>query len=143
MDFLFNEENAASRQRLEDLASRLSDEDLALTTSYSWTVSALFAHMAYWDRRVLVLLRRWKENGVDESPVDSEAINEALKALCHAIDPRTAVQLCLASARETDAEIAATTPELIAEIQASPNHFRFNRSLHRHDHLNDIESLIR
>lgn len=143
MEFPFSEENAASRQRLEELASRLSDEDLARATAYGWNVAALFAHMAYWDQRILALLRRWRVSGVDESPVDSQAINEALKPLCHAIDPRRAVQLCLSTARETDAEIAATTPELIAEIQASPNHFRFSRSLHRHDHLNDIESLIR
>jgi hypothetical protein len=143
MAFPFIEENAASRDRLEALANRLSDEDLALTTSYGWSVASLFAHMTWWDQRVLVLLRRWKEHGVDESLVDSQLINDALKPLCHAIEPRTAIRLCLASAAETDAEVAATSPELMAQIEASPNHFRFNRALHRNSHIDDIESLIR
>lgn len=143
MTLPFIEENAVSRRRLEELANRLSDEDFALSTPYGWTVAALFAHMAWWDQRVLVLLRRWKEDGVDESPVDSQAINEALKPLCHAMDPRTAIQLCLSSAQETDAELESMSPALIAQIEASPNHFRFNRSLHRNDHISDIELLVR
>jgi len=143
MTFPFIEENAASRRRLEALANRLTDEDFALTTSYGWSVAALFAHMVWWDQRVLVLLRRWKEHGVDESPVDSEAINDALKSLCHAMDPRTAIKLCLSSADETDAEVETISPGLLEQIQASPNHFRLNRALHRNAHINDIESLIR
>ena len=138
----FIEENARSRQKLEALANHLSDEDLNLSTTYGWSVAALFAHMAWWDQRVLTLLRRWKENGLDESPVDSWAINDALKPLCHALDPRRAVQLCLSSAAETDAELEAISPDLVAQIEASPNHFRFNRALHRNDHINDIELLI-
>ncbi|MEZ4864217.1 MAG: maleylpyruvate isomerase N-terminal domain-containing protein [Caldilineaceae bacterium] len=142
MPLPFVEENTASRRKLVTLVSHLSDEELALVTPYGWTVAALLAHMAWWDQRVLVLLRRWKEQGVDESPVDSQLINDALKPLCHALEPRAAVQLCLASATETDAEVAATSPELIAQIEAGPTHFRFNRALHRNDHIRDIEALI-
>lgn len=139
----FVEENNASRQKLAELAGRLTDEELALTTSYGWSIAALLAHMAWWDQRVLVLLRRWKEHGLDESPTDSQMINDSLKPLCHALDPRTAVSLCLASAEETDAEITATSAELMAQIEAGPTHFRFNRALHRNDHMKDIETLIR
>jgi hypothetical protein len=137
----FTEENTMSRQKLATLAKRLGDEDLALMTPYGWSVAALFAQ-TWWDQRVLVLLRRWKENGIDDSPVDSQLINDALKPLCHALEPRTAVRLCLSTAEETDAEIEAISPELVAQIQASPTHFRFNRALHRNDHINDIEQLI-
>jgi hypothetical protein len=143
MAFPFIEENAASRERLEALAKRLTDEQLVLSTPFGWSVGALFAHMAWWDQRVLVLLRRWKVSGVDESPVDTQAINDALNPLCHAMDPRSAIQVCLSSAQETDAELENTSPDLIAQIQASPNHFRFNRALHRDDHIGHIESLIR
>jgi hypothetical protein len=59
------------------------------------------------------------------------------------MEPRAAVELCLSSAEAADAELAALTPELYAQIQASPTHFRFNRSLHRNDHLNEIEQLLR
>ncbi len=143
MTFPFFEENAASLRRLEALALRLSDADLTRSTSYGWTVAALLAHLAFWDLRVLVLLRRWKEKGVDPSPIDSDAMNGALRPLCLAIDPRAAVELCLSSAEAVDAELETITPELVQAIQASSNHFRLSRALHRNDHLNDIENLLR
>jgi hypothetical protein len=142
MTHSYNDINDASRLRLEELAARLTDEDLARVTPYGWQVGALFAHMAFWEQRVRVLLRRWKERDLDESPVDSEMINEALKPLCEALDPRTAVALCLSAAREADTEIATTSPELVAAIEAGPTHFRFNRALHRNDHVKDIEALL-
>ena len=140
MTFTFADENTASRRRLESLVRRLSDEDLARSTSGGWTVSALLAHLAFWDQRVLALLRRWKAKGVDESPIDPDAINDALKPLCLALTPRMAAELCLTSAEAVDAELEAITAELVEQIQASPTHFRFNRALHRNDHLSEIES---
>jgi hypothetical protein len=142
MPHAFVEENGRSRRRLESLVGRLSDEDMARTTSYGWTIAALLAHLAYWDRRVLVLLRRWKGKGFDESPVDADAVNEALRALCHAIEPRVAIRLCLEAAQEADVEIETTSDELVARITASSTHFRLNRGLHRNDHLDHIEELL-
>lgn len=138
----FDDENDRSRRKLKQIAEALTPEEMALETPYGWKVSALFAHMTWWDQRVLVLLRRWKEHGVGDSPVDSEAINEALKPVCHAVAPEAAVRLCLASAEETDAEVAAMSPALQAEIEASSNHFRFNRSFHRNGHIDDILTLV-
>jgi hypothetical protein len=143
MSFPYIEQNSESRRKLEDLAATLTDDDLTLVTPYGWSVAALFAHMAWWDQRVLVLLRRWKANGVDDSPVDSNAVNEALKPLCHVLEPRAALHLCLTSAEETDAELSTTSTELFAQIEVSLNHFRMNRALHRNDHIHDIESLVR
>jgi hypothetical protein len=142
MSLPFVRENSDSRRRLEAIVHRLSEEDMRRTTPYGWTVSALLAHLAFWDQRVLVLLRRWKEKGVDESPIDSDAMNGALQPLCHAVDPRQAVNLCLSSARAIDAELETVTAELFETIRSSPNHFRFSRALHRNDHLNDIEALL-
>lgn len=138
----FVDENTRSRQRLEMLTARLSPTDLTRTTSFGWTVSALLAHLAYWDRRVLVLLRRWKEKGFDESPVDADAVNDALQALCHAIDPHRAIELCRESARMADAEIETAADALVARIAESSTHFRLNRGLHRNDHLDQIEQLL-
>jgi len=121
---------------------RLSGEDLTRTTSSGWTVAALPVHLAFWDQRVLVLLRRWKEKGVGESPVDSEAMNDALKPIFLAVDPRAAMALCLAAAEAADAELETISADLVAAIEASPTHFRFNRSPHRNDHLNEIEALL-
>lgn len=146
MTLPFIEDNNASRRRLESLASRLTDEDLARTNAGGWTVSALLAHLAFMDGRVLALLRIWKQQGVEESPLDADAVNEAAKPLCQALEPRRAVDLCLAVAAATDAEIESVTPEFFEKIEQEravhPFHFRMNRSLHRNGHLDDVESLL-
>jgi hypothetical protein len=142
MSFDFIQPNDESRQKLETFIDSLSDDDFAQTNPYGWTVSALLGHLAFWEQRMLVLLRRWQQNGVDESPVDPNMINDSLRPLCLALEPRVAAELCLASAKETDAALAAITPELFEAIQASPNHYRFNRSLHRNDHMGEIARLL-
>jgi hypothetical protein len=70
-------------------------------------------------------------------------INESLKPMCLALNPHTAVELCLSSAAAVDAELEGITAALVEQIEASPNHFRFNRALHRNDHLEEIERLLK
>lgn len=142
MPFAFLRENAASRHRLETLVQRLPPEDFAHANADGWTIAALLAHLAFHDQRHLALLRRWKAHGVDESPLDVDAMNEATKPLCLALEPRAAVELCLASAAAVDAEIETLTDELLAAIQASGVWFRPNRSLHRNGHLDEIQRLL-
>jgi hypothetical protein len=143
MTFPFSQENTTSRQRLEALARGLTDEELSRANADGWTVASLLAHLACWDQRHLHLIRRWRAGGIDDSPVDSTAVDESIKPLCLALEPRVAVELCLASAAAIDAELETVSPELMAAVDASPNHYRFNRSLHRNGHLNEIESLVR
>jgi hypothetical protein len=147
MTFPYSEQNAQSRRRLETLVRGLSDEDLARSTDYGWTVAALLAHLAFWDQRVLVILRRWKAEGFDPSPIDSAAVNDSLQVICHALEPRLAVELCLSSAEAVDAELETLTPGLVNQMEehaaATETQFRMNRSLHRNGHLNDIEALLK
>ncbi len=146
MIFPYAQENAESRQRLESLVHRLTDTDLALSTHYGWTVAALLAHLAFWDQRVLVILKRWKEQGFDPSPIDAMAVNDSLRVICHALEPRTAIELCLSSAQSVDTELETLTSDLVKQIEehseATSSQFRMNRSLHRNGHLDDIEALL-
>jgi hypothetical protein len=124
----------------------LSDADFAKSTHYGWTVAALLAHLAFWDQRVLVILRRWKESGFDPSPIDAAAVNDGLKPLFHAMDPRTATELCLSSAEAVDAELEVLTADFVKQIEehaaATDTQFRMNRALHRNGHLDDIAALL-
>jgi DinB superfamily len=146
MTFPYSEQNAESRRRLEKIVRGLSDQDLARSTDYGWTVSALLAHLAFWDQRMIVILRRWLEEGFDPSPIDARAVNDALKVVCHALDPRTAIDLCLAYAEAVDAELDTLTPDQVKQMEehaaATDTQFRMNRSLHRTGHLDDIEALF-
>ena len=146
MTFPYSDQNAQSHRRLETLVHRLSDEDLSRSTDYGWTVAALLAHLAFWDQRVLVILRRWLEQGFDPSLIDSAAVNDSLRVICHALEPLTAIELCLSCAQAVDAELETLTPELVKQMEghaaATETQFRMNRSLHRDGHLNDIEALL-
>lgn len=146
MSFPYSEQNAASRQRLVELTRRLTEEDLARTTDYGWTVAALLAHLAFWDQRMIVILRRWLDEGFDSSPMDSQVVNDSLKVICDALEPHTAVALCLTYAEAVDAEFDKLTPELTRQLEehasATETQFRMNRSLHRNAHLDDIETLL-
>lgn len=139
----FTPENAASRARLEAFIGGLTDEELRRATPYGGTVAGLLAHLAFWERRVTVLLRRWKAGGVDDAPTDANMINDALLPILAALEPRAAADLCLRAMAEADAEVETTTPELVAAIEASAAFMRLNRSLHRLGHLKDIEGVVR
>ncbi len=134
------ESNDRSRRRLEAVVRSLSDQDLARPTSDGWTVSALLAHLAFWDQRMIVLLRRWKVAGVEPSPIDPDMTNDALQPLCLRLPAQAAIDLCLSSAQTIDAELESLSAGLIEQIEASGTHFRFDRALHRDDHLSQIES---
>ena len=146
MTFPYSQQNAESRRRLEGLVSRLTDTDLALSTDYGWTVAALLAHLAFWDHRMSVILKRWQQNGLDPSLIDSTAVNDALREICHALEPRTAANLALIAAEKVDSEFETLSDEFVKQIEdhaaATDTQFRMNRSLHRDSHLKDIEALL-
>jgi hypothetical protein len=142
MSLPYIQANNASRERLETVARSLTAADLARKTPDGWSVAALLAHLAVMDRRHLILLRRWKAGGVDNSPLDADMLNDSLKPILSALDPQIALELCLATASEVDGELETVTPELYEQVTASPNWFRFNRGLHRTAHLDQIEQLL-
>ena len=146
MTFPYARQNEESRRRLETLVRGLSDADLARSTDYGWTVAALLAHLAFWDQRMIMILKRWKEAGLDASPIDAAAVNDSLRVICHVLEPRRAIELCLSSAEAADAELAKLTAEEVKRMEehaaATDTQFRMNRSLHRDGHLNDIETLL-
>ena len=139
----FVEENAQQRERLRTLLTRLSKSDLARPLYGDWTVAGVLAHMAFWDYRALVLVRRWKQTGVKEpSAMDVDAINDAMRPLLLAIPPRQAAEMALGAAAAIDREIEGLSPDLTAEIEAQALPFRLNRAKHRLEHLDQIESAL-
>jgi hypothetical protein len=143
MDRPFVVENGRERKRLQGLVERITDEELSLQMWEGWTIAAAFAHLAFWDQRALVLMRKWKKTGVAPSPIDDDVTNDALLPLCQAIPPRAAARLAAAAAEAIDLELEKASDHLIAEIVKLGDRFRLYRSDHRKVHLDQIESLIR
>ena len=142
MERAFIEENRRSRQRLTELANRLTDQDLWSLVVGDWSVGAILAHLAFWDYRALVLVRRWKESGIGPSQIDIDGVNDAMLPLLGAISPRDAANLAISAAETIDRELEQAPDDLIAGIEALGSKFRLKRSEHRQEHLDEIEHAL-
>jgi hypothetical protein len=143
MDKPFVVENAKERERLNSLVEHLTDEELCLPLGADWTIAVALAHLSFWDRRSLILLRKWKKSGVVEpSPIDVDVINDSLLSIWLAIPPRTAAHLAVSSAEEIDRELEEASTDLITKVESLGEKFRLYRSIHRKMHLDEIEEIL-
>jgi hypothetical protein len=143
MDRPFVAENAQERERLRSLVGRLTDDELSHSMEGGWTIAVALAHLAFWDQRSLVLMRKWKLTGIAPSPVDIEVLNDSLLPLCLAMPPRAAANLAVSSAEAIDRELEETPSELIAALESLGEKFRLYRSVHRRMHLDQIEEFLK
>jgi hypothetical protein len=135
-------ENAAERERLRALVNRLSDQQLGQPLEAGWTVSAVLAHLAFWDQRALILIEKWKKEGVGPSPMDTDVVNEATRGLCLAIPPRTAANIAFSTALALDQTIDGLSPEMVKEIETIGTTARLDRARHRRLHLDQIKTAL-
>ena len=138
----FTAANEESRQKLEALVARLSDADLLLVNDVMWTVAATLAHLAFWDQRALLLVRRWKKNGVQFSPIDVDTINDVALPFLLAIPPREACRLVLEIAATLDKELSDLSPDFVNDILENGKNLHLNRANHRTLHMAEIENLL-
>ena len=143
MDKPFVAENARELERLHSLVERLSDNELNHPLGNDWTVSVALAHLAFWDQRSLVLMRKWKLTGVEPSPIDVDVTNDSLQPTWLALNPRVAANLAVSAAEAIDNELAKCSPDLISEIESMGDEFRLYRSIHRKLHLDQIEESLK
>lgn len=147
MDRSFVAANDAARARLIALVNRLSEEDLRRRMPAGWTVSAVFAHIAFWDARALYFINKW-EGGIPPSEADMESgdvdwVNNSAKPLCLALPPRAAADLAVQLAEETDRRVAGMSDTLIEQMLAIGQPFYLARAEHRTEHLDEIEQALR
>jgi uncharacterized damage-inducible protein DinB len=144
-DRSYVEANTRQRERLRALVERLDDEALSAPVNEYWTVAAVLGHLAYWDLRFQTLAEKidrgepWVAG--DQEP-DGDWLNDSMRPLIHALAPRTAAELALRTAEETDAR-AAELPlnRLWPGDQDSP--ISPARGEHRGEHLDEIEAALR
>ena len=142
MDRPFVVENTRERERVRRLVDRISDKELSLPLWEGWTIAAALAHLAFWDQRALVLMKKWKISGVVSSPIDDDVTNDSILPLCLAIPPRVAARLAVTATEAIDLELEKAHEDLISDIWQLGERFRLYRSDHRKLHLDQIESLL-
>lgn len=142
MDRSFTERNDRERARLRRLIESLSDAELGRDLGDGWTVAALLAHLAFWDRYALAVLETWQHSGAPPRTGEADAINAAALPTWRALPPRAALEGALAAADAVDARIAALPPPFVAAILATGRLRTLDRSLHRQAHREAIERAI-
>ena len=146
MDRSHDVETTAERERLRRLVAGASDAQLARAMPAGWTVAGVLAHAAYWDARAIYFLDKWAITGEPTvyDQEDTDAANDAAKPLCLALPPRLAAELSLRVAEEADAKVRALSDAMLAKIQAKgPPPFNLSRGIHRREHLDEIEAVLR
>jgi hypothetical protein len=135
-------ENNAEHERLAQLAARLTDDELARPLDAGWTVSAVFAHLAFWDTRALLLIEKWNREGIGPSPVDTDIINDAARMLCLAIPPRAAAELAVEKSAEINRVVEKLTSEMVERIQTIGTAVHLTRFEHKRMHREEIERIL-
>jgi hypothetical protein len=133
--------NAQETQRLKALAARITDAELAQEIEGDWTVTVDFAHLAFWDRRLLAQIEYWERNGITDSPYNADVFNDALLPVFLALPPRAAVQLAIESAGLIDQKLESLSDEFLADVRGLPNPPNLDRGRHRREHLAQLERI--
>ena len=142
MDRSFVELNRASSDRMRQLAARLSDKELMHPVGEHWTVAIVFAHLAFWDRRVLYVLDMTEHEGKVFIPEIDIFVNDLSLPLWAAIPPHEAVRIALETAQAVDKRLEEFPPALLEQIYAYSQRW-VERSRHRGEHLDEAEAALK
>jgi hypothetical protein len=142
IDRSFVDLNRASTERIRTLAARLSDEEMQTRVGEHWTVAIVFAHLAWWDRRVMYVLDMTEKDGKLFIPEIDIFVNDLSLPLWAAIPPREAARIAIETAETLDQRLEEYSPQLLEQI------YNYNkrwviRALHRGEHLDEADEGLR
>ena len=138
----FAESNRVQTERLRTLASRLTPDKLAVRLPNGWTVGVTLAHIAFWDRQRLCLMRRWAAGNWCPGGYDGELFNEVLLPFLETIPPEKAAEMALKTAEEVDGFLLSVPDEVVRAALARPDRPNLDRGMHREGHLDQIEQAL-
>ncbi len=141
----FIAQNDAARRELKDVVNRLGERDFDLAAGRGWTISTQLCHIAFWDRRILFLLREWQSGRFETSrlsPQSIHSINDAVNAIAMAVPGPASAALAVEAAEAADVEVAGLADDLIEQIVAAGFERFLKRSLHRMEHLRTIREAL-
>ena len=142
MDRSFIELNRASLERMRALAERLTDEEMQTRVGEHWTVAIVYAHIAWWDRRVMYVLDMTEKVGKLFIPEIDIFVNDLSLPLWAAVPPREAVRIAMENAEALDKRLEEYSPALLEEIY-NYNKRWIIRALHRGEHLAEAEAAVK
>jgi len=141
-DRSFVESNRQSLERMKSMAARLSDQELATPVGPHWTVAIVFAHIAFWDRRVMYVFDMTEKEGKLFIPEIDIFVNDLSLPFWQALPVREAVRIGLENAEELNRRLE-TYPEPLLEQVAGYNKRWVDRGLHRGEHLAEADAALK
>ncbi len=141
MDRSFIELNRESTNRMRTMAARLSDEEMRHPVGQHWTVSIVFAHLAFWDRRVIYVLDKTERDNKLFIPEIDILVNDISLPLWAAIPLREAARIGIETAETVDKRLETFPTALLEEIYAYNKRWVV-RALHRGEHLDEAEASL-
>jgi hypothetical protein len=134
--------NRASTLRMRAMAGRLSAAQLRTRVGEHWDVAIVFAHLAFWDRRVEYVLDRTERDGKLFILEIDIFVNDLSPPLWAAIPAQEAVRIAIVTAEHLDRRLESYSPGLL-QVISSYNKRWVDRSLHRGEHLDEAEAGLR
>jgi hypothetical protein len=138
----FAESNRSQTERLRRLVGRLDAGGLAVKLPNGWTVAGALAHVAFWDRQRLCLMRRWAAGDYCSGAYHGDLFNETMQPLLELIPPERAAAAAVQAAEEVDALLLEVSDELVVAALARPDAPNLDRGSHRGYHLDQIEQAL-
>jgi hypothetical protein len=142
LDPSYKDQNRLSRERIRALAERLTDEEMQTRVGEHWTVGIVFAHLAWWDRRIMYVLDMTEKNGKVFNPEIDIHVNDLSLPLWAVVPPREAARIAIETSETLDKRLEEYSPALLEEI------YNFNkrwviRALHRNEHLDEADAALK
>jgi len=134
--------NRRQQERLRGLVARLDDAMLAVRLPNGWTVAVALAHIAFWDRQRLHLMRKWAAGNWCNGGYDGELFNEVLLPFLEEIPPDRAAEMALKAAEEVDAFLLTVPDDVLAAALGRSDRPNLDRGSHRAGHLDQIETAM-
>ena len=138
--------NDEQRERLAEIVGRLTSDDHAREVMPGWTIGALLAHLAFWDRLVIERWTRAIADGdtvpVSLSDVLTDLINDASLAQWSAMPGPLAGREAIAAAEAVDTYVEGLEEARVAAAEEAGLARLIDRSRHRAEHLDAIEAAL-
>ena len=139
----FAESNRSETERMRKLVRGLDPARLAVRLPNGWTVAVALAHVAFWDRQRLCLMRRWAAGEDCTGAYDGNVFNDALQPLLEMISPERVGAAAIVAAEEVDALLLQLPDRVVEAALARPDAPNLDRGSHRRHHLDRIEEALR
>jgi hypothetical protein len=136
------ESNRSQTERLRRIVQRLDAAMLTVRLPNGWTVAGTLAHIAFWDRQRLCLMRRWAAGDFCSGAYDGHLFNATMQPLLEMIPPERAAAAAVQAADEVDALLLEVSSEVVEAALARPDAPNLDRGSHREHHLDRVEQAL-